>query len=384
MLRVGFGGHFSAPSILVDQLSDAEQIGQSTCHHHEACHCQFIPPHIQKHIAESNSEVVRDHLETIAEHLLTTRRFRQLRTDWEQHHEATHHTANTSGSEPTITIYNAKNGTSLPGKKLTSEKILKDVSANQALIGAQNTYRFYKEILGRDSIDNRHMAIVSTVHYDKNYDNAFWDGKQMVYGDGDKKIFGDFTGDPDVIGHELSHGVTQYTGNLEYHNQSGALNEHFSDVMGTCIKQWSKKQTVDKADWLIGDKVLLGPGALRSMKNPGEAYNTPLLGKDEQPATMDNYKQMPDNDDNDNGGVHINSGIPNHAFYLVCMALGGHSYDKAVKIWYDTMTNQRIKPTANFAQFAKLTEKSAMILYGADSAADKAVKTAWRQVKVIS
>lgn len=390
MLRVGFGDHNFAKSILVDQSNDVVKTLQPAEHSHEACHCHFIPPLLQKRIQKASSEVLQEHLETMAEHFRNSNHFRKSRVKWGleredgQQHEEHHLTANTQIKDPKFVIYNAEHGTALPGEKI---RIHFDASAHRALEGAQNTSHFYNEILGRDSIDNHHMPIVSTVHYRKEYDNAFWDGKQMVYGDGDGKVFGDFTADPDVIGHELSHGVTQYTANLEYHGQSGALNEHFSDVMGSCIKQWIKKQTVDQADWLIGDVVLIGPhNALRSMANPGHAYkksDTPLLGNDPQPATWSNYKDMPDDDDHDNGGVHVNSGIPNHAFYLVSMALGGHSWDIAAKIWYDTMTSREITPTVNFAQFAQLTEQSAIKLYGRESAAEHAVKTAWREVEVL-
>lgn len=144
----------------------------------------------------------------------------------------------------------------------------------------------------------------------------------MVFGDGDGEIFLDFTIPVDVIGHELTHGVTQYTANLTYFGQPGALNESMSDVFGSLIKQYTLGQTAADADWLIGAG-LLAPRvtgkALRSMKEPGTAYDDDVLGKDPQPATMDGYVKT----GRDNGGVHINSGIPNHAFYLVAQSSAG-------------------------------------------------------------
>ena len=137
-----------------------------------------------------------------------------------------------------------------------------------------------------------------------------WNGSQMLYGDGDNSIFIDFTKGNDVIGHELTHGVTQYEANLTYSQQLGALNESVSDVFGSLLEQYHLQQTAGDADWLIGQGLLTANVkgiALRSMKAPGTAYDDPVLGKDPQPAHMKDYV----NTVSDNGGVHINSGIPN-------------------------------------------------------------------------
>ena len=178
-----------------------------------------------------------------------------------------------------------------------------------------DTYNFYLEIFQRNSVDGRGMRLDSTVHYSVNYNNAFWNGTQMVYGDGDGEIFERFTKCLDVIGHELTHGVTQYEASLQYEGQAGALNESFSDVFGSMVKQYSLKQTVDEADWLIGAGLFaskIKARALRSMKEPGTAYDDPTIGKDPQPSNMKDYVKT----SADNGGVHLNSGIPNKAFYL--------------------------------------------------------------------
>ena len=205
----------------------------------------------------------------------------------------------------------------------------------------------------------------------------------MVFGDGDGVIFNDFTLPLDVIGHELTHGVTGSEANLTYLNQSGALNESISDVFGVLVKQYSLKQTADRADWLIGAG-LLAPKikgvALRSMKAPGTAYDDPLLGKDPQPADMAHFV----NTTGDNGGVHINSGIPNHAFYLVATKIGGFAWLKAGQIWYNTLLDHNLKQSANFSAFANLTIKNATTLYGSSSVERKAVIDSWQQVGVVT
>ncbi len=257
----------------------------------------------------------------------------------------------------------------------------KDVAVNEAYDGAGATYDLYDNIYERNSIDDRGMPIVSYVHYDVNYDNAFWDGSEMVYGDGDGEIFDRFTKCIDVIGHELTHGVTQYEANLAYSNQPGALNESMSDVFGSLVKQRTLKQTAAKADWLIGAGLLMADihgKALRSMKAPGTAYDDPVLGKDPQPATMKDYVKTT----SDNGGVHINSGIPNHAFYLASMEIGGKAWEKAGKIWYIALRD-RLRSKSNFAGAAAATVSVAKDLYGGTSKEMKAVQKAWKTVGVI-
>lgn len=257
------------------------------------------------------------------------------------------------------------------------------------------TYQFYKEEFGRHSVDNDNLALIGNIHYDDipgppGMDNAFWNGQEMAFGDGDGEIFGSFTKNIDVIGHELTHGVTQYTANLEYEFQSGALNESMSDVFGSMIKQYfypTGKQLTEDADWLIGEGIFLpsitGAAALRSMKAPGTAYNNPKIGKDRQGADMDHYKKMPNTEAGDNGGVHINSGIPNRAFYLASVGFGGYSWEKAGKIWYAALTDDKLQGVDSataFTAFADLTTQHAQDLFDEDAAA--IVKKAWTDVKV--
>ena len=280
-------------------------------------------------------------------------------------------------------IYTADHTTNLPGTLVRAEggAKSKDVSVNEAYDGLGATFDFYSNVMHRNSIDGQGLALHATVHYDNDYDNAFWDGEQMVFGDGDGKLFNRFTISLDVIGHELTHGVTENTANLVYEGQSGALNESISDVFGSLIKQYAKNQTAADADWLIGEG-LLASGvkgkALRSMKAPGTAYDDPTLGKDPQPDHMSKYV----NTKSDNGGVHINSGIPNRAFYLVAAALKGHAWEKAGQIWYSTLRDANLRTTASFIDFAKLTVVNAGHLYGSASAERKAVIDAWQTVGV--
>ncbi|NWG08449.1 MAG: M4 family metallopeptidase [Chloroflexi bacterium] len=283
-------------------------------------------------------------------------------------------------------IYDAKNGSSLPGTQVRKEgdPPSTDVAVNEAYDGSGATYDLFKEFYQRNSIDNNGMRLDSTVHYQKGYDNAFWDGEQMVYGDGDEnlpineRLFNRFTIAIDVIGHELTHGVTQYEAKLTYSQQPGALNESMSDVFGSLVKQYTLGQTADQADWIIGAGLLTsnvnGVG-IRSMKAPGTAYDDPVLGKDPQPAHMKDYV----NTVSDNGGVHINSGIPNHAFYVAALEIGGNAWLKAGQIWYVTLRD-KLTSSSKFQDCANLTYQTAGELFGTGSLEQQAVKNGWAAV----
>jgi Zn-dependent metalloprotease len=183
-----------------------------------------------------------------------------------------------------------------------------DIEVDEAYDGFGATWSLYYQVYQRNSIDGEGMQMVGNVHFSENYDNAFWDGQQMNFGDGDGTTFNRFTSPVDIMGHELTHGVTQYESNLIYMGQSGALNEHISDAFGTLVKQYQNNQTAANSDWLIGEGLLVpdpphNTAALRSLKAPGTAYNTPALGQDPQPAHMNKYQYT----FQDNGGVHITS-----------------------------------------------------------------------------
>ena len=280
------------------------------------------------------------------------------------------------------TIYDARNGSTLPGRLVRGEGDPKstDRAVNEAYDGSGATYDLYFKVFGRNSIDDRGMRLDSTVHYGRKYDNAFWNGRQMVYGDGDGELFNRFTIAIDVIGHELTHGVTDYEAGLEYQDQPGALNESFSDVFGSLVKQYKRRQTAKEADWLIG-KGLLARGvkgeALRSMREPGTAYDDDVLGKDPQPGHMRDYVRTRE----DNGGVHINSGIPNRVFYETAIRLGGNAWTKAGQIWYVTLRD-KLRPNSSFRDAARWAVAVAKETYGAGSLEQKAVREGWAAVDI--
>lgn len=278
------------------------------------------------------------------------------------------------------TIYDARHGYDLPGRLVRSEgsRSGKDAAVNEAYAGSGATYDFYWKVFGRNSIDGRGMRLDSTVHYGRSYDNAFWNGHQMVYGDGDGEIFRPFTKALDVIGHELFHGVIEHEANLQYQGQSGALNESFSDVFGSLVKQYRLGQTAAEADWLIGCGLFM-PGiqakGIRSMKAPGTAFDDRILGRDPQPAHMDGFVATPE----DNGGVHLNSGIPNRAFYEAAVRLKGHAWEKAGAIWYRTLV-QRLRRDATFPDAVSQTVFTAGEMFGKNSREQKSVREAWAEV----
>ncbi len=282
---------------------------------------------------------------------------------------------------PRRSVHDAGNSTTLPGKLARAEGAppTGDAAVDEAYDHLGDTYRFYREAYGRDSIDGKGLPLVGSVHYGEDYDNAFWNGAQMVFGDGDGVVFNRFTLAADVIGHELTHGVIDAEAALVYRGQSGALNESLCDVFGSMVKQYALGQTTRQADWLIGAGLFTSrvkARALRSMAEPGTAYDDPALGKDPQPAHMDGYVETTD----DNGGVHINSGIPNRAFYLAATALDGHAWTSAGRVWYDTLCDRRLDKNADFSAFARLTVDVAGAGHGA--AVQQAVARAWAAVGV--
>lgn len=276
-------------------------------------------------------------------------------------------------------VYNAKNGTSRPGEKarFEGEKATGDKAVDDAFDFTGHVRGYYKDIHGRNSIDNKGMKLISTVHFDTGYDNAYWDGSQMTYGDGDGTIFSSFV-ILDVCGHEITHGVTQFEANLEYQDEPGALNESHSDVFGKLIEAYSKKQKVGEIDWVLGRGIFV-PGikgeGIRNMMHPGTAYDDPKLGKDPQPAHMKDFVKTWD----DNGGVHYNSGIVNRAFALFATEVGGYAWEKAALVWF--AARAAAGSTPSFAQFAAHTIAACSSL--GFSANEAALKKSWDAVGVV-
>ncbi|MEX8033488.1 M4 family metallopeptidase [Microbacterium sp. 20-116] len=284
---------------------------------------------------------------------------------------------------PDRVVSDAANTENLPGRRVRSEDDAPsgDAAVDEAYDGLGETYDFFWDAFARDGIDAAGGSLLATVHFGDDYDNAFWNGERMVFGDGDGDVFVGFTRSLSVIAHELGHGVTEASGGLEYQGQSGALNESLSDVFGALAEQHHLGQSADQASWLIGEGIFAAAvqgEALRSMKAPGTAYDDDVLGKDPQPGHMRDYVETTD----DNGGVHINSGIPNRAFYLAATALGGFAWERAGLIWYRTITAGTLSPTADFSVFAAATLSAAASEYGEKSEEVAAVRAAWAGVGV--
>ncbi|KAI0469108.1 metalloprotease [Xylaria cf. heliscus] len=348
----------------------------------------IVPDALLKHIAESDdvAEDIRNSAKQDLEHIVGIQAKYQQVQGIATAAEPKTLAAPAKAKATYRAVYNAhhdQNEENLPGTvvRVEGQKAVSDAAVNQAYDNAGNVLSFYLDIFNWKSIDNKNENVISSVHFGKNYENAFWDPEinQMVYGDG-HDFLGNFTNAVDVIGHELTHAVTEHTSPLDYTGQSGALNEHVSDTFGIMVKQRVQNEKADEADWLIGEECLM-PGikgvALRSMKAPGTAYNDPRFGKDPQPDNFKDYEVTED----DNGGVHLYSGIPNKAFYLSAVAFGGYSWEKAGKIWWETMRSGQIPPRCTFIQFADATVDKAEELFGDDAAAT--VRKAWNEVGVV-
>jgi len=348
--------------------------------HIHPIHC-IVPPHMMDKIVENGTQEQIAHARRSLEVSSQMRGIRQSLAELSKK-------PLTAAGGKDRKIYDAQFGSNLPGTLVRSEgqPATGDAAADEAYDGAGATYDLYNDIFQRNSIDANGMPLVSVVHYLQGYDNAFWNGERMVYGDGDEdlppsqRLFNRFTIAIDIIGHELTHGVTQYEANLVYRNQPGALNESFSDVFGSLVKQRVRNQTAAQADWIIGEGLFtanINGVGIRSMKNPGTAYDDPMLGKDPQPGHMNDYVQTT----GDNGGVHINSGIPNKAFYNIATTLGGHAWEKAGKIWYVTLKD-KLTANSDFIAAANATHQTAGELYGVGSAEQNAVKDGWAAVGI--
>lgn len=283
---------------------------------------------------------------------------------------------------PNRTIFDAGNTQDLPGAIVREEdsEPVDDATVNAAFDGLGATFQLLLQAFARNSLDGLGAPLNATVHYGEDYDNAFWDGERMVFGDGDGEVFRGFAESTTVIGHELAHGLVQYTANLVYQGQSGALNESVADVFGALTDQFLHEQSAEEATWLIGSEIFteaVQGDALRNMLKPGTAYDDDVLGKDPQPGHMRDYAEMVE----DNGGVHVNSGIPNRAFALLARDLGGFAWERAGMIWYRAISGE-ISTTATFVEFANATVSAAEAEYGESSEEVRAVRAAWGAVGV--
>jgi Zn-dependent metalloprotease len=274
---------------------------------------------------------------------------------------------------PTVTVYDCKHTQSLPGTPVPNPGSAKDSTAKRAFKETTSVAKFYKDVFNRNSIDDHGMTMMSSIHYGQKFNNAMWNGSQMLYGDGDGSIFIDFTNGDDVIGHELTHGVTQHSLQLNYADEAGGLNESMSDCFGSMFRQWEKKQNVNKADWLIGHDIM-GPTAkargftcLRDMADPAAKH---CLAP--QPTQ---YSQITPGMD-----PHYSSGPPNLAFYTACKTLGGSSWEKIGQVWYRSLTGFGPTPAMKMKPFADRTRQVAHTMFSGTPAVADAVDQGWKHV----
>jgi Zn-dependent metalloprotease len=337
--------------------------------------CSFVPPHVLRRIAERGDE--GDRLAALAT-LELSRRPRSQR-------QASVLLAGVLTPAPRRkrrTVFDARGTHELPGLHVRGEgsRRVRDSDVNDAYESAGRAYEFFRRVYGRFSIDDRGIRLDSTVHFGIGYSNAHWDGRRMIYGDGDGRYFRGFASSLDVVTHELTHGVTQFSAGLGFTGQTGAIAEHMSDVFAILARQYWMGETVDQSDWLIGTGILtesVNGSAIRSMKAPGTAYDDPILGRDPQPSHMRDFVRSRAND----GGIHINSGIPNHAFYAAAAMFGDHAWETVGRVWYDALT-RRLTPRTSFQQCADATALSAAELYGTGSRMHQAVRAGWMAVGI--
>lgn len=298
--------------------------------------CQFIPNYITKHILKNAPINIKNnftasllsHKNKVVNNIVGIKNTKQ-------------------SNSINRSIFNAENEYALPGTLARKENDPKvnNKEVDDAYDFSGLTYSFFKQTFNRNSIDDKGMELISTVKYGEKYPNAYYNGRQIVLGDGDGEIFNSFVL-LDIIAHEWSHGTTNHTADLDYFSQSGALNESFSDIFGVCVRHKLLNQEAKKASWVIGEGIftpeIKGKG-IRDMKNPGTAFDDVLIGKDRQPSTMKDYYYG----DDDNQGVHINSSIPNKIFANFAINIGGYSFDKSAKIWYEVLTT-KLNSSSNF------------------------------------
>ncbi len=327
--------------------------------------CTFIPPYLAERV-DGPAQAERDQ---------ELRRLRAL-----QARSARTATADAPAVGRAVdaawTVHDAGSTTRLPGvpARSSGDPESGDVAVDEAAAGITATLEMFADVFQRDSHDGAGAPVSLTVHYGSAYNNAFWDGTQLVFGDGDGRIFERFTKPVDVLAHEFSHAVVEHTADLTYRGQSGALNESVADVFASCLKQRLLGQEADEGDWLIGEGLFtpsVRARALRDMAAPGTAYDDPQLGADPQVGHMDDYVVTTA----DNGGVHLNSGIPNKAFQLAAVAIGGNAIEGAGRVWYDALVGGDVSANADFAAFAAVT------VAVAGEHAD-VVRDAWAQVGV--
>ncbi|MEM7309161.1 MAG: M4 family metallopeptidase [Planctomycetota bacterium] len=337
-------------------------------------HC-ILAPYVVEHMAKSSDAAVRRMALDVVESGAAARAVRSLYATMP---------AMAAIPSPARTrhrlIYDARNkGYGLPGKMVRSEGDPKhdDPAVNEAYRHAGAVYGFYRRVFGRNSLDDQGMSLIASVHYRRRHNNAYWNGEQLLFGDGDGKAFVRFTKALDIVAHEFSHGVVTHTACLDYEGESGAVCEHVADVMGVLTRQWRRREDARTGDWSVG-RDCLGPAVkadgLRTFLDRPAYENDALLGTDRQPKHIDDRYTGQE----DNGGVHINSGIPNHAFFRVAHELRGSAWERAGRIWYDALL--LLGRRSGFVDLVEKTECAAALRYGRGSVEVRAVRKAWKKV----
>ena len=262
-------------------------------------------------------------------------------------------------------IFDARNGSGDRLWQVTSRSADGgwDPAAVSAAYNTRRVYEYFRDTFGRKSIDDKQMNLLVVIHFGQDFPNAFWNGTAMVYGDGDGQLLSPLVRCLDVAAHEMTHGVIEHTANLRYENQSGALNESFADFFGAMV---------DRDDWTMGeDCTLARPGYLRDLRNPAN-------GVDPQPSRMSDYQNLPNTENGDWGGVHVNSGIPNRAAYLTVERIGR---EKSEQIYYRALRFY-LTASSRFIDARRALIQAAEDLHGSDSPEVAAVRAAWDAVEV--
>ena len=344
---------------------------------HDPLQC-IIPPHMLERLAESSDPAVAGPARESMLQSIRTRAFREssrLDSDWPARA--------TPRDRKHRMVYDAGGSFDLPGRLVRAEGDADtgDMAVREAYRYTGSVWDYFKKVHNRNSLDDRGMTLTCCVHVGRNYSNAFWDGSRMGFGDGDGILFRRFTRSIEVVAHELAHGVIAFSSDLRYFGESGALNEHFGDVLGVLVRQWKRKQEVSSADWTIGSELLVRAPtrrALRDLSAPGTAYrDDPFLGDDPQPSHWDDRYRG----DADNGGVHINSGIPNHAFYRASLELGGFAWETLGEAWYQAL--HLLNRDSRFQDCAEVTERETARQYGVRSREVRSVRRGWRAVGIV-
>lgn len=347
--------------------------GRLRCAH---CVCAALPARLLDHIATTSEHA---HALRLADQRRMSEGIRA-----ERHTRMAHGEAPEPGDGERF-IFDAQALEKLPGRLVRAEgaRAVRDAAVNDAYRNIGITLDFFLQVFGRNSLDAHGLDVTASVHYGDNFANAMWNGRQILFGDGDGVHIGGFAKSLGIVAHELSHAVTQHAvpgglgvvrrkGRIDLAGQAGALNESFSDVFASLVKQWHAKQDVKKADWLVGEGVL-APAvgrAVRSLKDPGNP--TVTYGGDHQVRDMAGFRR--------GGDVHGNSGIPNHAFYLAATALRGRAWEHAGAVWYHAIP--LLKSRATFRDAARATASTAARLFGNASREQRAVRAAWEKVGV--